>query len=71
MEINSGVSGFLPDWRVCEENLLPVEVVNRGLRVLAYEVEIDSKSFVFNCLSGMCHTHWPFILRFNHTFKSF
>ncbi|KAI9401457.1 hypothetical protein POPTR_001G125800v4 [Populus trichocarpa] len=35
MDINSGVSGFLPDWRVCEENLSPVEVVDRGLRVLA------------------------------------
>ncbi|KAJ6703782.1 F-BOX-LIKE PROTEIN [Salix viminalis] len=35
MDINSGVSGFLPDWRVCEENLLPVEVVDRGLRGLA------------------------------------
>ncbi|KAJ6347648.1 hypothetical protein OIU76_004178 [Salix suchowensis] len=35
MDINSGVSGFIPDWRVCEENLLPVEVVDRGLRGLA------------------------------------
>ena len=28
MDINSG---YLLDWRVCEENLLPVEVVDRGL----------------------------------------
>lgn len=35
MHIDSGVSGFLPDWHVCDENLLPVEIVDRGLRGLA------------------------------------
>ncbi|CAL1371621.1 unnamed protein product [Linum trigynum] len=33
--LDSRVSGFSPNWRVCEENLLPVEIVDRGLTVLA------------------------------------
>lgn len=35
MNINSEVYGFVPNWRICEENLLPVEVVDRGLKALA------------------------------------
>ncbi|KDP22436.1 hypothetical protein JCGZ_26267 [Jatropha curcas] len=35
MHINSEISGFFPSWRICEENLLPVEIVDRGLKALA------------------------------------
>ncbi|KAM7272612.1 hypothetical protein ACFE04_027275 [Oxalis oulophora] len=28
-------SGFSPYWRMCEENILPVEVIDRGLKALA------------------------------------
>lgn len=35
MHINSEISGFVPNWRICEENLLSVEVVDRGLKALA------------------------------------
>ncbi|XP_021687019.1 F-box protein At5g07670 isoform X2 [Hevea brasiliensis] len=35
MNINFEISGFVPNWRICEENLLPVEVVDRGLQALA------------------------------------
>ncbi|CAN0891537.1 F-box protein At5g07670 [Linum grandiflorum] len=33
--LDSGVSNLLPNWRLCEDNLLPVEIVDGGLRVLA------------------------------------
>ncbi|CAI0404802.1 unnamed protein product [Linum tenue] len=33
--LDSGVSAFSPSWRPCEDNLLPADVVDRGLRVLA------------------------------------
>ncbi|CAN1180480.1 F-box protein At5g07670 [Linum perenne] len=33
--LSSGISAFSPNWRACEENLLPVEVVDKGLKVLA------------------------------------
>ncbi|KAJ8748064.1 hypothetical protein K2173_012621 [Erythroxylum novogranatense] len=35
MPIDSVVSGFVQNWRICEENLLPVEIVDRGLRALS------------------------------------
>ncbi|CAI0380928.1 unnamed protein product [Linum tenue] len=35
VHLDSGVSAFSPSWRLCEENLLPAEIVDRGLRVLA------------------------------------
>ncbi|KAJ9140014.1 hypothetical protein P3X46_030702 [Hevea brasiliensis] len=35
MHINSEISGFVPNWRICEESLLSVEVVDRGLKALA------------------------------------
>ncbi|WCJ36464.1 RNI-like superfamily protein [Euphorbia peplus] len=35
MHINSEISGFVPKWRICEENLLPVEVIDKGLKTLA------------------------------------
>ncbi|XP_050225357.1 F-box protein At5g07670 [Mercurialis annua] len=35
MQIDSGVSGFGPNWNVCEQNLLAVDVVDRGLKALA------------------------------------
>ncbi|KAJ8748107.1 hypothetical protein K2173_009237 [Erythroxylum novogranatense] len=34
MPIDSVVSGFVQNWRICEENLLPVEIVDRGLEKL-------------------------------------
>ncbi|CAN1267088.1 F-box protein At5g07670 [Linum perenne] len=33
--LSSGISAFSPNWLACEENLLPVEVVDKGLKVLA------------------------------------
>ncbi|CAN0902511.1 F-box protein At5g07670 [Linum grandiflorum] len=33
--LDSRVAGLLPSWRVCEDKLLPVEIVNRGLKALA------------------------------------
>ncbi|EEF51572.1 F-box protein At5g07670 [Ricinus communis] len=35
MQIDSGVLGFVPNWNICEQNLLPVDIVDRGLKALA------------------------------------
>ncbi|CAN0902512.1 F-box protein At5g07670 [Linum grandiflorum] len=42
-DLDCGISGFLPSWKVCEENLLPVETVDRGLKALARECPNLSK----------------------------